>query len=229
MPLKKLFKKIYYKYILRFQPYTVVLRERISDEEENYLLNHKNYLQKLNLSNKKIILEIGFGNGGHIVNLAKKYVEQKEVVVFGTDLYKPGAVKVLKEVDRLGLANLLITCTDARDVIKQVSKNKLWKTFILFPDPWTKKRQFKKRLVNEEFLEKVLEKTVDGGEVVLATDWENYAESMEKILEELSSEKKIVFSKMDESEEVKNIFETTFAKRAKREGRSINIFKVIKL
>jgi len=229
MYLKKLLKKIYYKYILRFQPYTVVLRERISDEEEKYLLNHKNYLQKINFSNKKIILEIGFGNGGHIVGLAKKYRKQTEVQVFGVDLYKPGAVKVLKEIDKSNLENLFLSCIDARDVIKQVSKNSLWKTFVLFPDPWTKKHQQKKRLVKKDFLEQVLHKTESGGEVTLATDWENYAESMQNILRVLSAEKKITFTKIGEGEETKNIFETTFAKRAKREGRNINIFKVSKL
>ncbi len=233
--IKKILRKFYFQNILGFRHHTVILRHKISDEQEKFLQNHHLFLTLNKIKSFQennsvpLYLEIGFGSGEHLVELGKINRENKNLKILGVELYKPGVVKTLKKIDVEELENVFVNSDDVRDVLQILKKESLQKTFILFPDPWTKKRQFKKRLVNKEFLIKVLEKIGVGGETIISTDWEHYAESVENILEELKKEGKINFEKYGESLEFKNILETTFAKRAKREGRSINIFKVLKL
>ena len=242
MNFKKAFKKFYFQKILGFRPMTVVLRHKISPEQEKYLQSHKNFLTLQNFRNleknlgREIFLEIGFGGGEHVVSLAQENKENKNLKIVGVELYKPGVVKVLKQIDFLNLKNLFVSCDDARDVLQKISKENLGKIFILFPDPWTKKRQFERRLVNEKFLEKCLEKLKKNGEIIFATDWANYAQEIENILKILEIKNKVTFEKVNNNENEKennfeeftNILNTNFAKRAKREGRAINIFVIKK-
>lgn len=240
MKLKKFFKRFYFEKILGFRPMTVVLRHKISDDQEKYLQNHKYFINLQNLkfwekknSDKQIFLEIGFGSGEHLLLLTEENKNKENFSVLGIELYEPGVIKVLKKVDENSLQNLYVSDCDARDVLEKFSKNSLSKIFVLFPDPWTKKRQFNRRLINENFLKICLQKLKNGKEIVLATDWRNYAEGIEKILENLKEKNKIEFVKFGEIGEscleFKNIYETNFAKRAKREGRKINIFVIKKI
>ncbi len=236
---KKKIKKFYFEQILGFRPITVVLRHPINIEQENYLQNHKNFLNLQNFKkwvkenfSKQIFLEIGFGSGEHVVNLADENKQNENIKIVGIELYKPGVVKALRKIDEKNLQNLFLSSCDVRDILKEISLQSLAKIFILFPDPWTKKRQFNRRLVNENFLKICLQKLKADGEIILATDWENYAEEIEKNLENLKNKREIDFQTISDeslnSQEFQNICETAFAKRAKREGRKINIFIIEK-
>lgn len=131
------------------------------------------------------------------------------------------------------MQNLSVSTDDARDVLNIISSKILTKIFILFPDPWTKKRQFSRRLVNKSFLKKCLRKVKEKGQIVLATDWEDYANEIEKILLKLKKENIVEILKLEndlvcEDEKFKNITNTNFAKRAKLEGRRITLFVISK-
>lgn len=231
--LTRSFKKIYYHKIRGFRPTTVVLRHKINDTLLNYLLKHRYFLNLKNYGqwerenfNKEIFVEFGFGSAEYLISLGKENRLDKNIQILGVELYEPGVIKALQQIDKNNLENIFVSKDDARDILKEISKNVLSKVFILFPDPWTKKRQFERRLVNLQFLKDCLKKLKTKGEIILATDWENYALDIEKILNVLKDKKYIDYKKFTKEELSKfpNICNTNFANRAKREGRNITVF-----
>ena len=75
-----------------------------------------------------------------------------------------------------------MSCDDAVEVLKHVPANSLDRMQIFFPDPWHKKRHHKRRLIQPEFIQTVLERLKVGGHLHVATDWENYAEHVMEVL-----------------------------------------------
>jgi tRNA (guanine-N7-)-methyltransferase len=68
---------------------------------------------------------------------------------------------------------------DAVDVLTRLlSPGALSEVRVLFPDPWPKTRQQKRRLIQLPFLALLASRLVPGGVLHLATDWQNYAEQM---------------------------------------------------
>jgi tRNA (guanine-N7-)-methyltransferase len=142
------------------------------------------------------------------------------------ELYKAGIVKVLKEIDKKQLTNLKVLYADAREVMYELSDGVVDRLYILFPDPWPKVCHHKRRLLQEGFIRQCVKKLSANGEFYIATDWENYAENIEGILMSLRDQKVLNYSKVLESADTQSIRETTFAKRAEKEGREIVVFKI---
>ncbi len=126
------------------------------------------------------VLEIGFGNGDSLVELAK---EHPELDFLGIEVHEPGVGHCLLEIERSGVENLRLLKRDAIDVLRtELPDRSLARINLYFPDPWPKKRHHKRRIVNREFLELVAEKLVDSGHLHIATDWENYAAHIDETL-----------------------------------------------
>jgi tRNA (guanine-N7-)-methyltransferase len=227
-------KKFYFENILGYRPLTVILRHSINPEQEKYLKNHSNFLDTSNCkkwfqkySREDKFLEIGFGGGEHLVKLAQENRENRNLKILGVELYKPGVVKVLKKIDEERLDNLFVSADDARDILKSIPRKSLKRLCVLFPDPWTKKRQFSRRLLNLKFLKQTFKKLTFDGQMIIATDWVEYAVEIEKDLGKLKEKieyKKFVGNDLENDERFQNICTTNFAKRAQREGRVITIF-----
>jgi tRNA (guanine-N7-)-methyltransferase len=223
------FNKIYYKFFKKFSIKTVHVRGRLSEEEEKLFQESKHLLPLSSLHTwttapGKKVLEIGFGNGQHLVGLAGNAKSGENLL--GVELYKAGIVKVLKEIDKKQLTNLKVLYADAREVMDELSDGVVDRLYILFPDPWPKVRHHKRRLLQEGFIRQCVKKLSANGEFYIATDWENYAENIEGILMSLRDKKVLNYSKVLESVDTQSIRETTFAKRAEKEGREIVVFKI---
>jgi tRNA (guanine-N7-)-methyltransferase len=90
---------------------------------------------------------------------------------------------LLKEIADRGLENIRIYSIDANDVIDLCLADAcLDRVMVFFPDPWHKKRHHKRRLVQQEFVQRLRHKLRVGGILHLATDWENYAEHMMEVM-----------------------------------------------
>ena len=128
------------------------------------------------------VLEIGFGNGLSLADMAEA---APELNFFGVEVHRPGVGSLLVQLKKRDIANVRVSQDDAVEVInQQIADESLHRVQIFFPDPWHKKRHNKRRLINAAFIQLVLTKLKPGGHFHVATDWEPYAE---QVLEELGA------------------------------------------
>ncbi len=126
------------------------------------------------------IMEIGFGMGKASAMMAEN---QPQNDFWCVDVHLAGAGALSKLVVEKNLNNLKITLGDAVEVLThQVAENALSGVYILFPDPWHKKRHHKRRLIQAPFVALLESKMKIGAFLHLATDWEDYAEQILEVL-----------------------------------------------
>lgn len=129
-----------------------------------------------------LIVEIGFGNGQSLLELAAKMPDHDFI---GIEVYKKGIEQLLRGVEMNALNNVRIYCADAVEVLKNCIHNtSLQGVQLFFPDPWPKARHHKRRIVQPDFVNLLHMKLVDAGTFHMATDWQNYAEQMLIVMEE---------------------------------------------
>lgn len=116
-------------------------------------------------------LEIGFGGGEHLVWQAQAH---PEVGLIGCEVFEEGVVKVLSAVEAHGLSNVRVSDDDARAVLRWVPPASLARAFILFPDPWPKRKHVKRRLINRTLLDDLSRALRPGAELRIATDIGDY-------------------------------------------------------
>lgn len=132
-------------------------------------------------------LEIGFGNGDALVDMAMRYPETDFI---GIEVHEPGVGQALMGIESKQLSNVRIVQHDAMEVMEHmIPSAALNRVLLFFPDPWRKKRHFKRRIVQKDFIELVTVKLEDGGVLHCATDWQDYAEWM---LEKLQNNENLV-------------------------------------
>jgi len=126
------------------------------------------------------VLEIGFGNGDSLCEMAQA---SPEINYLGIEVHRPGVGRLLNSIDTAGCENLRVSNHDAIDVLEQqIPDNSLDRVQLFFPDPWHKKKHNKRRIVQEKFIEQLARKLKPGGVFHLATDWEDYAQHMLSVL-----------------------------------------------
>ncbi|HEX6841630.1 MAG TPA: tRNA (guanosine(46)-N7)-methyltransferase TrmB [Stellaceae bacterium] len=116
-------------------------------------------------------LEIGFGGGEHLLAQAMRLPDHGFI---GCEVFENGVVKLLAEVERLGVTNLRLLIDDARPLVDALAEGSLERVFILFPDPWPKLRHHKRRLVSTATLDALARAMADDAELRLATDDMDY-------------------------------------------------------
>jgi len=125
---------------------------------------------------KTIKLEIGFGNGDSLIEMAKN---DPESLYVGIEVHTPGVGRILLNIHELGLDNLKIMSHDAVEILRDmISNDFLTRVFLFFPDPWHKLRHHKRRIVNQKFRDLLALKLINDGVIHMATDWQNYADHM---------------------------------------------------
>ena len=126
-------------------------------------------------------LEIGFGNGDVLINMAS---EHPDTNIIGAEVHESGIGHALGGMEKAGLTNLRVVQHDAMEVLENMLQEaSLDKVLLLFPDPWHKKRHHKRRIVQTDFLNAVARSLKPGGTLHLATDWAEYGEWMIEKLE----------------------------------------------
>jgi len=116
-------------------------------------------------------LEIGFGAGEHIVHQAQAH---PEVGIIGAEPYVNGVAMALGKIEKAGVGNIRIHAGDARDLMDVLPPNSVAKAFLLYPDPWPKKRHHRRRFVTPEHLEPLASVMAPGAELRIATDIPDY-------------------------------------------------------
>lgn len=120
---------------------------------------------------RPIWLEIGFGGGEHLACQAARH---PEVGFIGCEVFESGIAKLIAEIARRRLDNIRIFPDDARLLIAALPPSSIDRVFILFPDPWPKRRHWKRRIVARESLDRLAAIMTDDAELRLATDDRGY-------------------------------------------------------
>ena len=120
---------------------------------------------------KDLWLEIGFGGGEHLVHQAATY---PDVGIIGAEPYINGVAMLLGKVRKAGVKNLRIYPNDARHLFDVLPAASVSKAFLLYPDPWPKKRHHRRRFVTAEHLEPLAHVLKPGAEFRVATDIPDY-------------------------------------------------------
>jgi len=143
-----------------------------------------NPLQPENQNWQEIILEIGFGKGEHLLHLARLAPNN---LYIGAEAYLNGVYAVLKEIETEKISNIRLWPNDIfllleAEGCKHIKFNKI---YILFPDPWPKRKQQKRRLISKQNMAKLLPYLAPEGKIIIATDHADYANWIENELAEL--------------------------------------------
>jgi len=122
----------------------------------------------------KVIMEIGSGMGEATAQIAKANPQVGYVAV---EMHSPGLAALLILINQMELENIRLIREDATYLLaNHIPDNSLDGIHLLFPDPWPKNRQHKRRIVQSEFIEMVGKKLKQGGFIHIATDWQPYAD-----------------------------------------------------
>lgn len=135
----------------------------------------------LNLSkDQSIWLEIGFGGGEHLCHQALNHPDKTFV---GCEPFINGVGSLLSQISTHQLNNISIFQNDAGLLLPCFPDNSLEKVFLLFPDPWRKKRHFKRRFIQEKTLKEIHRLLKPQGEWRIATDHEGYCQWLQEHFE----------------------------------------------
>jgi len=120
---------------------------------------------------REIWLEVGFGAGEHLFQLAG---ENPEIGLIGAEPYEMGVAKLLTKLAGAPRPNIRIYEGDGRDIIAALPDASLSRFFLLFPDPWPKTRHHKRRFLQMEMLDELARVMRPGAELRFATDDKSY-------------------------------------------------------
>lgn len=129
-----------------------------------------------------ITLEIGFGMGDSLLEMASKNPDRNFV---GIEVHEPGIGRLAFLADEMGLTNLKVINGDAIALLDNLPDQHLDTVQLYFPDPWQKKRHYKRRFVTEDRMNKVARVLKSQGIFHAATDWEHYAFWMLEVLDNM--------------------------------------------
>jgi tRNA (guanine-N7-)-methyltransferase len=165
------------------------------------------------------ILEIGFGSGQSLLAMAKAHPEQDFI---GIETYQPGVGSLILGMQLHQINNIRIYYADAVEVLERaIPDQSLDVVQIFFPDPWQKRKHHKRRLIQTLFVNKVLSKLKLHGTLHLATDWEDYAVHMMKVLSNISELTNLAGANQYSNRSSQRPIITKFEQRGKQCGRQI--------
>jgi tRNA (guanine-N7-)-methyltransferase len=146
------------------------------DNPDRKLADYKDWFG----DDRPVWLEVGFGGGEHMVHQA---VQNPDVGIIGCEPYINGVAMLLSNIRKAGATNLVVHAGDARDMMDVLPEGSVDRAFLLYPDPWPKKRHHRRRFVTPEHLEPLAKCLKKGAIFRVATDIEDYVrQTLEEVL-----------------------------------------------
>jgi tRNA (guanine-N7-)-methyltransferase len=180
---------------------------------ENFLPEVSVDLEKpLANTNQHRVLEIGFGGGEHLAHQAALHPETSYL---GAEPYLNGVAKILTEITTRDLKNLRIHYGDARMLLEILPPESFDRVYLLYPDPWPKKSQKKRRFVNPENLSQFARILKPQGQFWFASDIDDYVEWTREHV----AASKLFTEEGDATLPFENWTQTRYEAKARREGR----------
>ena len=194
------------------------------------LENYEFFFNEINFSDtkKKLVkrfknfnLEIGFGKGENLI--FQSQIKKKDIFL-AIDPFISGGLKLKKKIEIFKISNIFFSNVTFSQFLEIVGDVNFKKIFILFPDPWPKKKHKKRRLINEEFVNNLDKITFKCSEILIATDDEDYSNQILKSFSKQNFFKLLLKTSDNQIFEEYKIYPTKYFKKAKRENRRINLF-----
>ncbi len=170
-------------------------------------------------------LEIGFGTGHHLLS---QLLGNPEDNFIGCEPYMGGIAAFLKKMEghSVDLARIKIYTKDGQSLLHGMPPHSCTTLFVLFPDPWPKKRHLKRRFLNQDTLAQIFRVLTEGGIFTFASDIEDYFEQVLKICHAMDSlvleTQGILENTQETSQRPLHWPLTRFEGKAHREGRICN-------
>ncbi len=185
-----------------------------------------NFTRGIKDSKSIINLEIGFGIGENLIFQSQI---NKNEVFFAIDPYLSGGVKLLKGIKLNKISNIFFSDIPFSKFFNLIKNIFFKKVYILFPDPWPKKKHKKRRLINDEFVKNLNKITCSKSEIFIATDDEDYSNQISKTFSKIKNFK-LVSKRNDNSSFLdNNIYPTKYFTKAQNQNRKINFYIFTKL
>jgi tRNA (guanine-N7-)-methyltransferase len=129
-----------------------------------------------------LYIEIGCGTGEHLINQA---ILNPQNQYLGVEPYLNGIVRVLKDIEINKINNIHLFADDIDLILDKIPMSKGF--YILFPDPWPKSKHIKRRLVNQDRLNLLIDKLNIGGIIYFVSDIQDYFDSVKELFEKSRS------------------------------------------
>lgn len=162
-------------------------------------------------------LEIGFGGGEHLIHRAS---ESPGVGFIGIEPFVNGMAKALAAIEGGGLDNIRLSDRDGLDVLGWLPDASLARVVLLYPDPWPKKRHFKRRFVGDGALAQLARVLRPGGEFHFASDIASYIDWTLWHVRGHGAFAWPAMSEADWRQPWPNWISTRYEQKARREGRT---------
>ncbi len=155
------------EFLLKIElPKVIIDSVNVTDNSERQVLNLTKYIKS-----KPLWLEIGFGSGEHLINQAQL---NPSIVFFGCEPYINGVASLLAKIKEKRINNIFIYPGDVRNLFDVLPSNSIDRVFLLYPDPWPKKRHNRRRFVNPEYLIPLCRVMKVAAQFRIATDVKEY-------------------------------------------------------
>ena len=161
-------------------------------------------------------MEIGFGGGEHLCEWAKRAPDEGFI---GAEHFINGIAKMLTHIEEERLSNIRLFTGDARKLIEALKDQSLDRIFILFPDPWPKKRHHKRRIVQDATLHEIARVLKAGGTLRIASDIPGYIDWTLECMSRRAEFLRAAESLEHPEERPAGWPETRYERKAIREGR----------
>lgn len=162
----------------------------------------------------EVWLEVGFGGGEHLAAQAKA---NPNIGLIGCEVFINGIAAMLGHVQREHLENVRLFPEDARLLFPALPDACFARVFVLFPDPWPKKRHIDRRFIGPTNLPELARLMIDGAELRIATDEPVYKEWA---LEQMKGAADFTAGPADPAIRPEGWPETRYEAKALREGRA---------
>ena len=117
-------------------------------------------------------LEIGFGGGEHMAAEAER---NPRTGFIGSEPFVNGMAKALALIEERGLSNIRLHHGDASELLTWLPQGSLARVDLIYPDPWPKRRHWKRRFIQDSSIAEIARILAQGGEFRFATDIPDYA------------------------------------------------------
>jgi len=174
----------------------------------------------------EVRVEIGFGEGEHLVSEAKRL---PDVGFIGCDPYRLGVAKALASIEHGQLNNIRLLAADAWQLLEWLPDATVDGLYLLYPDPWPKRKHRGRRFLQEDTLVAFARIMSPGAVLRLATDVDDYGASMMRCGSSNASFKSIRRTEEEQSVPWEDFPGTRYEARAKRQGRAPRYMEFVRV